>query len=169
MKGAGHGEGDAVATAGRRCRESLALGLEIAGGAAAAAVGAALLAAVIVLTGRSALWMAVGAGILVGYAVRIFGRDDGVPWGVVGAALTLACCVAGNVLANEVAAARHGSVPLHDAIFGHGPGAASVMIKEALRPVCLASYALAVAIGYAVVREERLDESFHRLAARYRQ
>ena len=164
-----HGEDDAAAPAGRRRREALALGLEIAGGAAAAAVGAALLAAVIVLTGRSALWMAVGAGIVVGYAVRAFGKDDAVPWGFVAAALSLACCLAGNVLANEVAAARQGSVPLRDVIFGHGPTPGFVMIEEALRPVRLASYALAVAIGYAVVREERLDRSFHRLAARYRQ
>lgn len=167
MKRAGCDGGGAAAEGGRG-RESLVLGLEVAGGAAAAAVGAGLLAAAIVLTGRSALWMAVGAGILVGNAVRLIGKNDGLPWGVVGAALTLACCLAGNVLANEVAAARQGSVPLRDAIFGHGPGAASIMIKEALRPVCLASYALAVAIGYAVVREERFDESFHRLAARYR-
>ncbi len=162
-------DGSGAAAEGRRGRRTLVLGLEVAGGAAAAAAGAVLLAAVIVLTGRSALWMAVGSGILVGNAVRVFGRNEGLPWGVVGATLTLACCLAGNVLATEVAAARHGSLPLRAAIFGHGPMVASAMIREALRPVCLASYALAVAIGYAVVREERFDESFHRLAARYRQ
>jgi hypothetical protein len=42
------------------------------------------------------------------------------------------------------------------------------MIWNALRPVRLASYAFAVAIGYVVVREERFEESFHRLTARYR-
>ncbi len=167
MRFAGHGR-EVAAAPRRRRRESLGLALEVAESAAAAAVGAGLLAAVIVLTGRNALWMAVGAGILVGNAVRLFGKDDGIPWGVVGAALTLACCLAGNVLASEAAAARHGGIPLPDVIFGHGPGPASAMMKEALRPVRLASYALAVAIGYAVVREERFDASFHRLADRYR-
>ncbi len=152
----------------RRIRDYPILALEIAGGAAAAALGAGLLAAVIVLTGRNALWMAVGAGILVGHGVRIFGKDDGVPWGIVGAALSLMCCLAGNLLATGVAVSRHESVPLVDAIFRHEPGAASAMIGNALRPVRLASYAFAVAIGYVVVREERFEESLHRLTARYR-
>lgn len=152
----------------RRFREILILAREIAGGAAAAALAAGLLAGAIVVTGRSALWMAVGAGILVGHGVRLFGKEDRLSRGLVGAALTLACCLAGNFLASGVAASRHGSVPLADAIFRHDPGAASAMIRDALRPACLASYAFAVAIGYAVVREERLEESFLRLTARYR-
>ncbi len=161
-------EFDGGETCERRSGDFPALARGIAGGAAAAALAAGLLAAAIVMTGHSALWMAVGAGILVGHAVRLFGKDDRVSWGIVGAALTLACCLAGNVLASEVAATRHEGVRLADAIFRHDPGAASAMIWSALRPACLASYAFAVAIGYAVVREERFEESFHRLVARCR-
>ncbi len=169
MRFAGYDGGEMAEPHGRRGRESLALALEVAGSAAAAALGAGLLAAVIVLTGHNALWMAVGAGILVGHAVRLLGKDDGVFRGIVAAALSLLCCLAGNLLASGAEAARHGGVPLPDVIFGRVPGAASAtMIGEALRPVRLASYAIAVAIGYAVVREERLDASFHRLADRYR-
>ncbi len=163
MRFAGYDDGGAA-----RFRSPLNLALELGGGAATAALGAGLLAAAIVLTGRSALWMAVGAGMLVGNGVRVFGKDDGVPWGIVGAALTLACCLAGNVLANGVALPADGTIPVPHAVFRHGPGAASAMIRSALRPACLASYAFAVAIGYVVVREERVDESFHRLTARYR-
>lgn len=152
----------------RRSRDILALVRGIAGGAVAAAVAAGLLAAAIVMTGHSALWMAAGAGILVGHGVRLSGTGDGLSWGIVGAALTLACCLAGNLLANEVAATRHEGVGLADVIFRHGPDGASAMIRNALRPACLASYAFAVAIGYVVVREERFEESFLRLMARYR-
>ena len=153
---------------GRRSRDVLALARGIAAAATAAAVAAGLLAAAIVMTGHSALWMAVGTGILVGHGVRLFGKNDGLSWGFVGAALTLACCLAGNLLAGEVAASRPGSVPLADFIVCCDPGAASAILSNALRPAGLASYAFAVAIGYAVVREERIDRSFLRLAARYR-
>ncbi len=149
-------------------RDVLALAREIAGVAAAAALAAGLLAAAIVMTGRSAPWMAVGAGILVGHGVRQFGKNEGLSRGIVGAALTLACCLAGNVVASGVAISRHESVPLADVIFRHDPGAASAMIWNALRPVRLVSYAFAVAVGYVVVREERFEESLHRLTARYR-
>jgi len=183
MRDAAYGEEDTAAAGigscveeeehGREARERRfgdipAVARGIAGGAAAAALAAGLLAAVIVMTGRNALWMAAGAGILVGHGVRLFGKDDGLSRGIVGAALTLACCLAGNVLASGVAVSRHEGVRLADAIFRHGPGAVSAMIKNALRPACLASYAFAVAIGYVVVREERFEESFLRLTARYR-
>lgn len=140
----------------------------VAGGTVVAALAAVLLATAILMTGRSALWMAAGAGILVGHGVRLFGKNDGRSWGIVGAALTLACCLAGNLLAGEVAASRPGSVPLAAFIVRCDPGATSAILNNALRPACLASYAFAVAIGYAVVREERIDRSFLRLAARYR-
>ncbi len=141
----------------------------VAGGTVVAALAAVLLATAILMTGRSTLWMAAGAGILVGHGVRLFGKDDRLSWGIVGAALTLACCLAGNLLAGEVAASPPESVPLGAYIVRCDPGTASAILGNALRPACLASYAFAVAIGYAVVREERIDESFLRLAARYRQ
>ncbi len=140
----------------------------VAGGTVVAALAAVLLATAILVAGRSALWMAAGAAILVGHGVRLFGKDDGLFWGIVGAALTLACCLAGNLLAGEVAASRHQSVPFATFIVPCDPGTASAILSNALRPACLASYAFAVAIGYVVVREERFDESILRLAARYR-
>lgn len=167
MEFAGRGEDRVAARAGRR-RETLTLGLEIAGGAVATAVVAGVLAAVILLTGRSTLWMGAGAGILVGHGVRRFGKDGGFTGGVVGAALTLACCLAGNLLAGEVAASRRESVPLATFIANCDAGTASSILNGALSPACLASYVFAVAIGYAVVREKRFDESLLRLSAHYR-
>ncbi len=174
----GHG-GDATerpgpAGSGRPARNSpptagrpLARG--VAGGTIVAALAAVLLATAILMTGRSTLWMAAGAGILVGHGVRLFGKNDGFSWGVVGAALTLACCLGGNLLAGEVAASPQGSVPLSALIVRCDAGAPSAILPNVLRPGCLASYAFAVAIGYVVVREERFDESLLRLAARRRQ
>ncbi len=153
---------------GSRAAGDRPLARGVAGGTVVAALAALLLATAILMTGRSTLWMAAGAGILVGHGVRLFGKNDGRFWGVVGAALTLACCVGGTLLAGEVAASPQGSVPLSGFIVRCDAGAASAILPNALRPACLASYAFAVAIGYVVVREERFDESFLRLAARYR-
>ncbi len=140
----------------------------VAGGTVVAALAAVLLATAILMTGRSTLWMAAGAGILVGHGVRLFGKNDGRVWGIVGAALTLACCLGGTLLAGEVAASPEGSVPLSGLIVRCDAGATSAILPSVLRPACLVSYAFAVAIGYVVVREERFDESLLRLAARYR-
>ncbi len=153
---------------GSRATGARPLARGVAGGTVVAAVGAMLLAAAILTTGRGTLWMAAGAGILVGRGVRRFGQDDGLVWGIVGAALALACWLAGTLLAGEVAASRHDGVLLAAFILRCDPGAASAILSNAVRPACLASYAFAVAIGYAVVREERLDESLLRLTARYR-
>lgn len=82
-----------------RLRTEQNLGGAIAGGAAAALGGAAAWALVTVFTHFQIGWMAVGVGVLVGYAVRQFGKGIDRMYGVVGAGLALLGCLAGNLLA----------------------------------------------------------------------
>lgn len=65
-----------------------------------------------------------------------------------------------------LAGARRGGIPFADLVFRPDPDAASAMIGNALRPARPASDA--VAVGRAVVREERFGESPPRLMGRYR-
>ena len=67
-------------------------------GLAAALVGAAIWAIVTALTHYQIGFMAIGVGLLVGFAVRAAGKGIDPVFGVVGAALALLGCVLGNLL-----------------------------------------------------------------------
>ena len=74
------------------------LGRGFAAGAIAAAAGAGIWAGVTLLTDYQIGWMAIALGFLVGFAVRFAGRGLDPIFGVVGAALALLGCLAGNYL-----------------------------------------------------------------------
>jgi len=71
----------------------------VVAGLAGSAVGAGTWAAVTVATGYQIGFMAVGVGVLVGLAVRMAGRGLDRLYGILGAALSLVGCLAGNLLA----------------------------------------------------------------------
>jgi len=68
-------------------------------GLAGSAAGAGLWAGITVATGYQIGFMAVGVGVLVGLAVRMAGRGLDRLYGMLGAALSLVGCLAGNLLA----------------------------------------------------------------------
>jgi hypothetical protein len=82
-----------------RLRSEQNLGLGTLAGVGAAAAGAAAWALVTVLSHYQIGWMAVGVGFLVGLAVRTLGKGVDRVFGIVGGALALAGCLAGNLLA----------------------------------------------------------------------
>ena len=61
-------------------------------------IGAALWAGVTIATGYQIGFMAIGVGLLVGYAVRIGGKGIDRTFGYIGAALALLGCMAGNAI-----------------------------------------------------------------------
>ena len=77
--------------------ENLFLGL--LAGAVAALIGALIWMGITIATGFHVGYVALGVGALVGFAVRYAGNGTGVIFGVVGAVLTLAGCLGGEVLA----------------------------------------------------------------------
>jgi len=71
--------------------------LAIAAGAFAAIIGASIWAAITVATGFQIGWIAVGVGILVGFAVRIAGKGETLTFAVIGAIFALVGCLLGNI------------------------------------------------------------------------
>ncbi len=69
-------------------------------GVIAAAIGAALWMGVQVLLNLQIGIVAIAIGALVGFAIRLAGNGRGVIYGILGAVLTLAGCLGGEILAN---------------------------------------------------------------------
>jgi hypothetical protein len=69
----------------------------IIGGFSAALVGATLWAVITVSTGYQIGYMAIGVGLLVGFAVRFFGAGVDLPYRIIGAVGALLGCMMGNL------------------------------------------------------------------------
>jgi hypothetical protein len=127
--------------------------MAIIGGAVAAVVGAAIWAAIAYLTGYEIGWIAIGVGALVGIAVRVMGRGDTPPFGVLAALLSLGGCVLGRLMAIWLIFSNEYNVPLGQAI-------ENIPVIDALKqtasPIDAVFLIIALVVGYqvAVSREE---------------
>lgn len=74
------------------------LPMGIIAGLASAALGAAIWAGVAVATNMKIGWIAMGIGVLVGFAVRFLGKGVTNTFGAIGAACSLLGCLVGNFL-----------------------------------------------------------------------
>jgi hypothetical protein len=117
-------------------------------GLAAAAVGAGLWALVTVVTGYQIGWMAVGVGFLVGLAVRLAGKGTTSTFQVLGAALALGGCLAGNLLTICIVAAGKLEIPLAQMVFRLRPDFVLDTMSATFSPIDLLFYGLAVYAGY---------------------
>ena len=132
--------------------EGHSLPAALVAGSVAAAAGAMVWAAVTVFTGMQIGWMAVGVGFLVGFAVRRFGKGSDATFQVLGAALSLAGCLAGNLLAVCAFASRQQDLPLMGVLAGLTPGLAIQLIVETFSGMDLLFYGIAVYEGYSFSR-----------------
>ena len=124
------------------------LPLAIIAGAAAALAGAGVWAAITVATGYQIGWMAVGVGVLVGYAVRFAGKGAALPYSLTGAAFALIGCAVGNLLTVSYFVAQNEGVS-----YGAVPASLDVefvtqMMSATFAPMDLLFYALAVYCGF---------------------
>jgi hypothetical protein len=94
--------------------------------------------------------MAVGVGILVGYAVRRFGQGVDLSFGISGAALALAGCIMGNIFASCMFISRQAQVGLMDVVARLDLVIAVQIIAETFNPLDLLFYALAIYEGYII-------------------
>ncbi|HEU5322888.1 MAG TPA: hypothetical protein VFX28_18935, partial [Methylomirabilota bacterium] len=120
------------------------LPLGILAGLAAAAVGAGAWALVSVLTGYQIGFMALGVGILVGYAVRAAGHGKRPVFGVAGAVLALLGCMAGNLLTIAVLGARQAGVETQTVLASLTPAMALELMQAGFSLMDLLFYAIAV-------------------------
>jgi hypothetical protein len=128
--------------------QSLPLGL--IAGALAALLGAILWAVFTVITDTQIGWMAVGIGFVVGFAVRQFGRGRTRVFGLVGAGLALASCLAGNVLTAAIIIAQQEAVSIVDVLIFLllSPGTVVEILAVTFTPIDLLFYGLALYEGY---------------------
>lgn len=123
--------------------------LALIAGALSALVGAGAWAGVSIATGYQIGWMAIGVGVLVGYAVRYAGKGVEISYSVAGAVFALLGCVIGNLLTVSYFVAEeygvsYGTV-LADAMV---PAFAMEMLTATFAPMDVLFYALAVYCGF---------------------
>lgn len=117
-------------------------------GLAAALIGAAVWAGVAVLTNHHYGIVAIGIGFLVGYAVRMFGKGIDTSFGVVGAAIALLGCAAGNFLSVVAFVSQQEGIPFFDLLAGVTPTVMVSVMKDTFRAMDLLFYGLAAYMGY---------------------
>jgi hypothetical protein len=120
----------------------------IGAGLAAAAVGAVLWAVITVVTGYQIGFMAIGVGLLVGYAVRAAGKGMDKQFGVVGAAWAVLGCIAGNLLSVCYFVAAAQKLRLVDVLAQLTPERAFTMLGITFSVIDLLFYGIAVYEGY---------------------
>lgn len=126
------------------------LGLAILAGSAAALLGAGLWAVITVVSDYQIGWMAIGVAFLVGWSVRTFGKGVQPVFGLVGAGLALAGCLAGNFFTIAAVIAREEAAPL-SAVFMFlvlNPSVDLELLVRTFSPLDLLFYGLALYYGY---------------------
>lgn len=131
-----------------RLKSRQSLGKAVVAGAIAAAVGAALWAALTVAFEVQIGFMAIGIGFLVGFAVRKAGRGVTPSFRVAGAALALAGCAVGNLLAVLGLVSKTQGIPFGDILVQLTPALAVDLMKASFSPMDLVFYAIAVYEGW---------------------
>lgn len=138
-----------------RDKQNLAFG--IAASVVAAFIGAVLWAVITAITNYQIGWMAVGVGVLVGYANRIAGKGVDTSFGIAGAVISLLGCVAGNFLTVVIIVSRQESIPIIEIMSRINPDIFVTLMKETFQPMDILFYGLAVFEGYkfSIVRVEK--------------
>lgn len=148
-----------------RLRAEQSFGAGLGAGVAAALVGAILWAVITVATGYQIGFMAIGVGFLVGLAVRYFGKGVDTSFAVVGAVLSLAGCVFGNVLSIYGFASRELGIPL-DEVFGTLEFSLLIeILKNTFNPIDLLFYGIAVYEGWQLSQRRLTPEELEQLLA----
>jgi hypothetical protein len=124
------------------------MSLALIGGSVAALVGAALWAVITLTTGYQIGFMAIGVGFLVGLTVGHLGKGTTAAYGILGAALSLAGCVIGNVLAMTGFVAQSEGVPFFTMLSQLNVAVIPSLLIETFSPIDLLFYAIAVYEGY---------------------
>lgn len=124
------------------------MSLALIGGVVAALIGAALWAVITVTTGYRIGFMAIGVGFLVGLTVGRLGKGTTAAYGILGAVLSLAGCVVGNVLAITGFIAQSEGLPYFTTLSQLNVAAVPSLLTETFSPIDVLFYAIAVYEGY---------------------
>jgi len=148
---------DQMALEQRRADQQPGIGL--AAGLAASMVGAAAWAALTFVTGWQIGFMAIGIGLLVGFAVREGGKGVGPMYRYLGAGLSLAGCLFGNLLLGSAYIADAEDVSVLLVIMQLDATLAQFILVELFSPMDLFFYGLAAYAGYKSSVSEEADQT----------
>ena len=134
----------------RDVRAKQSLGMAIAGGFAASVVAALIWAAITYMTQYQIGYMAIGVGVMVGFAVRFLGKGIDIQFGIVGAAFSLFGCLLGNLLTVIISAALFEGVPVIDmlVLLLTNPKVIIDIFIETFSAIDLLFYGLAIYAGF---------------------
>ena len=123
-------------------------------GLVASLVGAIVWAVITVATKMQIGFMAVGVGFLVAWAVRRFGQGAQPVYGVIGAALALLGCLAGNLLSacSFLASSQDKAILDIVGLVAAHPAVAVRLMQATFNEMDLLFYAIAVYEGYKLSR-----------------
>lgn len=144
-----------------RAKQSMALAL--LGGFLSSVVAAFIWALITYVTHYQIGFMAIGVGIMVGFAVKYFGNGMSSSFGIVGAVFALFGCLLGNILTAIIGASLEGGMPILAIVgaFATTPTLVVEILKDTFSPIDLLFYGLAVYEGYRFairqVSEEELS------------
>lgn len=132
----------------RQLRDNQNLPAGLVAGFVAAIVGAAVWAASAVITGYQIGLVAIGVGMLVGYAVRAGGRGIDQLFALSGAALALFGCVLGNLLIVCYFVAEGEGIAVAELLPQLDFAVATNLLVATYEPMDLLFYAIAVYEGF---------------------
>jgi hypothetical protein len=120
----------------------------VTAGMIAAVIGAALWAIITYITEMQIGFMAIGIGFLVGFAVQKYGKGVEKRFGILGAGLSLAGVLLGNLFAIIAFASHEFGVGFFQMLGAFDWGAAPSLITSTLGPIDLLFYGIALYEGY---------------------
>ena len=131
-------------------------------GLIASLAGAGVWAAATIITGYQIGFMAIGIGILVGFAMRQLGKGLDQSFGFVGGALSLVGCALGNVLYITYYVADNQGMAYMDILTQLNFGIMREMLSTTFEPMDLLFYGLAVYFGYKYAFRQVTEQDLNR-------
>ena len=144
----------------RDIRQNQNLPLAVIGGFAASVIAAVLWALITYLTNFQIGFMAIGVGIVVGYAVKVLGKGITTPFGIVGAIFALIGCLLGNLLTAVIAGSMEEGSSFSYVLSAlmSSPGIILEVYKATFSPIDLLFYAIAIYEGFKISFRQITEE-----------
>lgn len=131
-------------------------------GLVASVAGAGIWAATTVMTEYQIGFMAIGIGLLVGFAVRFTGKGIQQSFGIVGAVMSLVGCVLGNILTITYFVALSEEMAFVDILSQLNAAIIVDMLTATFEAVDVVFYALAVYFGYKYAFRQITEDDLNR-------
>ncbi len=131
-------------------------------GLVASVAGGGVWAAVTIMTEYQIGWMAVGIGLLVGFAVRHTGKGIDQAFGIVGGVMSLVGCVVGNVFTITYYVATNQEMAFMDILSQLNYAIIAEMLTATFEVMDVLFYGLAIYFGYKYAFRQISEDDLNR-------